>query len=126
MVMLDKGYMISHMRNEDDTINMKNVMLGAGCEAAETFQCMKQVDSHMEDWMRFVDRLEEYLNYNAFQTIYDLCQTIYAMKHRNEELKGLSSVREDLELCELYYQVFVGMLDIHLSTKSYEEMGGEN
>ena len=126
MVMFDKGYMISHMRNSDNSVNIKNVVLGASCEASEAFQCMLMLDENFEDWMRFIDRLEVYLKAKAFNTIHDLCQTMYGMKHRNEELEGLYLVREDPELCELYYQVFVGLLDINLSTvENMTTMKGE-
>ena len=32
MVMLNKEYMINHMRNENGSINIKNVVLAAACE----------------------------------------------------------------------------------------------
>lgn len=58
MVMLDKDYMINHMRNENGSVNMKNVVMSAACEATELFQCMIQMDHNFTDWRRFVERLE--------------------------------------------------------------------
>ena len=40
MVSVDQVYMIGHMKNADGSINNKNVVLSAACEAAELFQCM--------------------------------------------------------------------------------------
>ena len=37
---------------------------------------------------------------------------MYAMRHLTEELAGLYLVREDEELCSMYYQIFVAMLDL--------------
>lgn len=59
MVMLNKEYMINHMRNENGSINIKNVVLAAACEATELFQCLIVMDSNFTDWSRFVDRLEK-------------------------------------------------------------------
>lgn len=54
MVMLDKDYMINHMRNENGSVNMKNVVMSAACEATELFQCMIQMDHNFTDWRRLV------------------------------------------------------------------------
>ena len=40
MVSVDQAYMVGHMKNADGSINNKNVVLSAACEAAELFQCM--------------------------------------------------------------------------------------
>ena len=50
MVMLNKEYMINHMRNENGSINIKNVVLAAACEATELFQCLIVMDSNFTDW----------------------------------------------------------------------------
>ena len=42
MVSVDQAYMVGHMKNADGSINNKNVVLSAACEAAELFQCMIQ------------------------------------------------------------------------------------
>ena len=112
MVMLNKEYMISHMRNEDGSINMKNVVLAAACEATELFQCLIVMDKNFTDWSRFVNRLEQNIENKEYDKVHELCQTMYAMKHLSEELEGLYLVRDDEEICSLYYQVFVGMLDL--------------
>mgnify|MGYP000567971911 CR=1 FL=1 len=44
MVSVDQVYMIGHMKNADGSINNKNVVLSAACEAAELFQCMMAVN----------------------------------------------------------------------------------
>lgn len=49
MVSVDQAYMIGHMRNADGSINNKNVVLSAACEAAELFQCMMQVSQKLDD-----------------------------------------------------------------------------
>ena len=38
------------------------------------------------------------------------------MKHPSDELEGLYLVREDEQICLLYYQVFVGMLEININS----------
>ena len=53
MVSVDQVYMIGHMKNADGSINNKNVVLSAACEAAELFQCMMAVNQKLEDWQRF-------------------------------------------------------------------------
>ena len=75
MVSVDQVYMIGHMKNADGSINNKNVVLSAACEAAELFQCMMAVNQKLEDWQRFNHTLEM-----------------------------------------LYYQVFVGMLEININS----------
>lgn len=46
MVSVDQVYMIGHMKNADGSINNKNVVLSAACEAAELFQCMMAVNQN--------------------------------------------------------------------------------
>ena len=43
MVSVDQAYMVGHMKNADGSINNKNVVLSAACEAAELFRCMMSV-----------------------------------------------------------------------------------
>ena len=38
------------------------------------------------------------------------------MKHPSDELEGLYLAREDEQICLLYYQVFVGMLEININS----------
>ena len=47
---VDQAYMVGHMKNADGSINNKNVVLSAACEAAELFQCMMSVNQKLEDW----------------------------------------------------------------------------
>ena len=42
MVSVDQAYMVGHMKNADGSINNKNVVLSAACEAAER-QCIRIV-----------------------------------------------------------------------------------
>ena len=42
--------------------------------------------------------------------------TVYGMKHPSDELEGLYLAREDEQICLLYYQVFVGMLEININS----------
>ena len=49
MVSVDQAYMVGHMKNADGSINNKNVVLSAACEAAELFQCMMSVNQKLED-----------------------------------------------------------------------------
>ena len=114
MIMLNKEYMIGHMRNENGSVNTKNTIFAAACEAAELFQCMIVMDRDFTDWKRFIDRLDSHLKNRDYEKIHDICQTMYAMKHPAGELEGLYLVRDDEEACALYYQVFVGMLDLTL------------
>ena len=109
MVMLNKEYMINHMRNENGSINIKNVVLAAACEATELFQCLIVMDSNFTDWSRFVDRLEKNVERQDYE----------------KELEGLYLVRDDAELCSLYYQIFVGMLDLTVfSTEAMVDLNG--
>ena len=125
MVMLNKEYMINHMRNENGSINIKNVVLAAACEATELFQCLIVMDSSFTDWSRFVDRLEQNVEKQDYEKVHELCQTMYAMRHLSEELEGLYLVRDDAELCSLYYQIFVGMLDLTVfSTEAMVDLNG--
>lgn len=124
-MMIDKTYMVKNMRNGDGSANTRNVVLAAACEAVDLFQCMVLMDRDFGDWTQFIFRLEQYLQCGDFEKIHDICQTLYAIKHLTEELEGLYLVREDGELCALYYQVFVGMLDLTLfSAKTMLEMNG--
>lgn len=43
-------------------------------------------------------------------------QAVYGMKHPSDELEGLYLAREDEQICLLYYQVFVGMLEININS----------
>lgn len=61
MVSVDQAYMVGHMKNADGSINNKNVVLSAACEAAELFQCMMSVNQKLEDWQRFNHTLEMHL-----------------------------------------------------------------
>lgn len=47
MVSVDQAYMVGHMKNADGSINNKNVVLSAACEAAELFQCMMSVNQNL-------------------------------------------------------------------------------
>ena len=61
MVSVNQAYMVGHMKNADGSINNKNVVLSAACEAAELFQCMMSVNQKLEDWQRFNHTLELHL-----------------------------------------------------------------
>ena len=98
MIMLNKEYMINHMRNEDGSINIKNVVLAAACEATELFQCLIVMDNNFTDWSRFVARMEQNIEKQDYDKVHELCQTMYEMKHLSEELEGLYLVRDDEEL----------------------------
>ena len=50
------------------------------------------------------------------EKIHDICQAVYGMKHPSNELEGLYLAREDEQICLLYYQVFVGMLEINITS----------
>ena len=116
MVLVDQAYMIGHMKNADGSINNKNVVLSAACEAAELFQCMMSVNQKLEDWQRFNHTLELHLRSVECEKIHDICQAVYGMKHLSDELEGLYLAREDEQICLLYYQVFVGMLEININS----------
>lgn len=116
MVLVDQAYMIGHMRNADGSINNKNVVLSAACEAAELFQCMMQVSQKLDDWQRFLVTLDQHLRSVDCEKIHDICQAVYAMKQCSRELEGLYLAREDEQICLLYYQVFVGMLEININS----------
>lgn len=116
MVSVDQAYMVGHMKNADGSINNKNVMLSAACEAAELFQCMMSVNQKLEDWQRFNHTLEMHLRSVECEKIHDICQAVYGMKHPSNELEGLYLAREDEQICLLYYQVFVGMLEININS----------
>ena len=95
MVSVDQVYMIGHMKNADGSINNKNVVLSAACEAAELFQCMMAVNQKLEDWQRFNHTLEMHLRSVECEKIHDICQAVYGMKHPSDELEGLYLARED-------------------------------
>ena len=116
MVSVDQAYMVGHMKNADGSINNKNVVLSAACEAAELFQCMMSVNQKLEDWQRFNHTLEMHLRSVECEKIHDICQAVYGMKHPSNELEGLYLAREDEQICLLYYQVFVGMLEININS----------
>lgn len=116
MVSVDQAYMVGHMKNADGSINNKNVVLSAACEAAELFQCMMAVNQKLEDWQRFNHTLEMHLRSVECEKIHDICQAVYGMKHPSNELEGLYLAREDEQICLLYYQVFVGMLEININS----------
>lgn len=61
MVSVDKAYMIGHMRNANGSLNNKNVVLSAACEAAELFQCMMEINQKLDDWQRFNHTLNMHL-----------------------------------------------------------------
>ena len=105
MVSVDQAYMVGHMKNADGSINNKNVVLSAACEAAELFQCMMSVNQKLEDWQRFNHTLEMHLRSVECEKIHDICQAVYGMKHPSNE-----------QICLLYYQVFVGMLEINITS----------
>ena len=46
MVSVDQAYMVGHMKNADGSINNKNVVLSAACEAAELFRSSGTVPVH--------------------------------------------------------------------------------
>ena len=74
MVSVDQAYMVGHMKNADGSINNKNVVLSAACEAAELFQCMMAVNQKLEDWQRFNHTLEMHLRSVECEKIHDICQ----------------------------------------------------
>ncbi|NSE34948.1 hypothetical protein G4307_01630 [Dorea longicatena] len=81
MVSVDQVYMIGHMKNADGSINNKNVVLSAACEAAELFQCMMAVNQKLEDWQRFNHTLEMHLRSVECEKIHDICQELLRMSH---------------------------------------------
>ena len=98
MVSVDQAYMVGHMKNADGSINNKNVVLSAACEAAELFQCMMSVNQKLEDWQRFNHTLEMHLRSVECEKIHDICQAVYGMKHPSDELEGLYLAREDEQI----------------------------
>ena len=84
MVSVDQAYMVGHMKNADGSINNKNVVLSAACEAAELFQCMMAVNQKLEDWQRFNHTLEMHLRSVECEKIHDICQAVYGMKHPSD------------------------------------------
>lgn len=74
MVSVDQAYMVGHMKNADGSINNKNVVLSAACEAAELFQCMMSVNQKLEDWQRFNHTLEMHLGSVECEKIHNICQ----------------------------------------------------
>ena len=89
MVSVDKAYMIGHMRNANGSLNNKNVVLSAACEAAELFQCMMEINQKLDDWQRFNHTLNMHLRSVECEKIHDICQAVYAMRHPSKELEGL-------------------------------------
>ena len=82
----------------------------------QLFQCMMSVNQKLEDWQRFNHTLEMHLRSVECEKIHDICQAVYGMKHPSNELEGLYLAREDEQICLLYYQVFVGMLEININS----------
>lgn len=82
MVSVDQAYMVGHMKNADGSINNKNVVLSAACEAAELFQCMMSVNQKLEDWQRFNHTLEQHLRSVECEKIHDICQAVYGINIR--------------------------------------------
>lgn len=119
MVSVNQAYMVGHMKNADGSINNKNVVLSAACEAAELFQCMMSVNQKLEDWQRFNHTLELHLRSVECEKIHDICQAVYGMKHPSDELEGLYLAREDEQICLLYYQVFDGKPERVLEIQKY-------
>ena len=101
MVSVDQAYMVGHMKNADGSINYKNVVLSAACEAAELFQCMMSVNQKLEDWQRFNHTLEMHLRSVECEKIHDICQAVYGMKHPSNELEGLYLAREDEQMANM-------------------------
>lgn len=83
------------MKNADGSINNKNVVLSAACEAAELFQCMMSVNQKLEDWQRFNHTLEMHLRSVECEKIHDICQAVYGMKHPSNELELLYGILLD-------------------------------
>ena len=76
----------------------------------------EEVNQKLEDWQRFNHTLEMHLRSVECEKIHDICQAVYGMKHPSDELEGLYLAREDEQICLLYYQVFVGMLEINITS----------
>lgn len=114
--MQDTIYLVNHMRNGNGTINYANVALAAASEAAELFLCMADTDAELDDWGRLVDKLNEHLRAADCDKIHDICQAIYAMGYPRMELEGLYLAREDEGITLLYYQIFVGQLELFLES----------
>ena len=116
---VDQAYMVGHMKNADGSINNKNVVLSAACEAAELFQCMMSVNQKLEDWQRFNHTLEMHLRSVECEKIHDICQALYGMKHPSDELEGLYLAREQcgqLKPRTLIFQYFWAYI-LHFFTK---------
>ena len=99
MVLVDQAYMVGHMKNADGSINNKNVVLSAACEAAELFQCMMSVNQKLEDWQRFNHTLEMHLRSVECEKIHDICQAVYGMKYPSNERAAIA------ELAALKFEV---------------------
>ena len=89
MVSVDQAYMVGHMKNADGSINNKNVVLSAACEAAELFQCMMAVNQKLEDWQRFNHTLEMHLRSVECEKIHDICQPFLHLRIQS----GLHTLR---------------------------------
>ena len=70
-----------------------------------------------------MDSLEQHAEHGDYEKIHDICQTMYGMKHLSERLEGLYLVRNDEEVATLYYQVFIGVLELGLF--SLEKIKGD-
>jgi hypothetical protein len=127
MMMANKEYMIGHMKEMDGTMNVRNIVLSAACEASELLVSMIQSSLNLSDWRRFISRLQLLADAEEYENIHAICQTVFSMHNIHGELEGLYLAREDNEVCKLYYRVFVGMLDLSLFSAEamYELMGGD-
>ena len=88
MVSVDQAYMVGHMKNADGSINNKNVVLSAACEAAELFQCMMSVNQKLEDWQRFNNTLEMHLRSVECEKIHDICSSSLARYNPSSSSDG--------------------------------------
>lgn len=116
MNIYDKEYMIKNYKNKSESsINIKNFVLVAACEATELFYCMIQIDNHLDDWHRFIKTLNKHLEKHNHHSVNDLCQSIYSLRHNSEHLEGIFMILNDSANCHLYYQIFIGFLELILN-----------
>ena len=57
MVSVDQAYMVGHMKNADGSINNKNVVLSAACEAAELLESWCVLFKTMERRTTFISMI---------------------------------------------------------------------
>lgn len=126
--MQDKEFMIKNMRNEDGSINMKNFTLTAACESMEFFKSMISINNYLSDELfRFIESLNRYLRNGDYETINSICQTMYGMFNSSDKMEGLSLVcSDDKEICQLYCQIFIGMLDLNSTLFLNKPIGDQN